>query len=493
VKTTNRVAALAAAMLLAGALSLGAEDAQAAAAASSSDDDALFGAEETVTQAATTSKEAEGQSDFLKYDLAKLGGSITGKAGFTSAWADPWNGNAELLDPDSRYITPSLTGKVTIVAKPSTDFGVNMDFRTSWPFATTDSFLTGASYNSTYNTVTTTEGSVTIPSISVWSLYSKFNWHDKVYFSFGKQPLAWGVSRGAFQPADDIFAVSSSIDLTDTTAEREGPISLKTTVPLSLTNNLYLYAGLPTDTSGATEVDPADARLAAKAEYGFGNTELALAGFYAYNDHPRVLLMGTTVFNGWTVFGESILKYGSERYYISEGSKTSTNALGLTGAQADDKFWFTGTAGATYISSDITVIAQYLFNGEGQTEVTAKEAYEYYILHSSEIDRIKLGTHYAFASLSESNLWSSAFGKDKLGASLIAIANLSDLSGYVMPGLSWTFFDYMILKLGATFSFGEEGDEYITYGVGQTLNYASLPTTPGIALSASLTIGTGSF
>jgi hypothetical protein len=481
------------AVMLGASVALGAQDASAAADA----DDELFGAEETVTQAATTSKEAEGKSDFLKYDLVKVGGSISGKAGFTAAWADPWNGNADFAAPDAHYITPSLSGKVTFVAKPSTDFGVNMDFRTSWPFATSQSFLTDAKYNSLTTTVTTTEGSVSVPSVSVWSLYSKFNWNDRVYFSFGKQPIAWGVSRGAFQPADDIFAVSSAIDLTDTSAEREGPISLKTTIPLGVTNNLYFIAGVPTSSDGSVKIDPADARLAIKGEYGFGDTELALAAYYSYNDHPRGLLMFTTALGQVNFFGEGILKYESERYFIEAVGKSQANPLGLSGSQKKEQLFFTGTAGGTYTDSDsgITVMGQYLYNGEGQDldKLSMKELYSYYAYNAGNADRIKFGTHYAFTSISDSKLLSPLIGKDKLTASLIAIANLSDLSGYVMPSLSWTFFDYMILKVGATFSFGEEGDEYISYGVGQSLNFSQLPSTPGIGFNASLTIGTGSF
>jgi hypothetical protein len=140
-------------------------------------------------------------------------------------------------------------------------------------------------------------------------------------------------------------------------------------------------------------------------------------------------------------------------------------------------------------------MGQYLFNGEGQNLdlLSMKDLYAYYGYNAKNADRIKFGSHYAFASISDSKLLSPAIGKDKLSASVIAIANLSDLSGYVMPSLSWTFFDYMILKVGATFSFGEEGDEYISYGVGQSLNFAQLPSTPGIGFNASLTIGTGSF
>ena len=101
----------------------------------SSDED-MFGTPETVTQANGSSKEAQGQSEFLKYDQVKVGGSFTGKVGFTAAWASPGTGARASCRPTSNYITPDIEGDVTLVAKPLTDFGVNMDFRTSWPFTT---------------------------------------------------------------------------------------------------------------------------------------------------------------------------------------------------------------------------------------------------------------------------------------------------------------------------------------------------------------------
>ncbi len=461
------VGVLVTAFLLAGS-GLAAQD----AAASTSEDD-MFGSPETVTQSSNTSQEATGQSGFLKYDQVKVGGSLTSKFGFTSAWASAWDGSAQPFSPSSYYLTPNIEGKVTLVAKPSVDFGVNMDFRTSWPFSTA---------------VTTTGGNATIPNISVWSLYSKFNWQDRVYFSAGKQPLAWGVSRGLFQPADDIFAVSATIDPTNTGAEREGPISLKTTVPLGVTNNLYIFAGLPTSSTGSTKVDPGDARLAIKGEYGFGNTELALAAYYAYNDHPRALIMATTGLGSWNLLGEGVLKYGSERYFLTKSGAFTT------GAKAADQFYFSGTAGGYYSDSDarLTIMLQYMYNGEGQTGVSAKDAYLYYMSTPANIDRIKVGTHYAFASISDTNLFPTVCGADKLGASLIAITNLSDFSGYVMPSVTWKFFNYMSLQVGATFSVGQAGGEYITYGVGQTMN-SGLPTTPGAALNLLLTVGTGNF
>jgi hypothetical protein len=504
-------ALLLAALLLGAAASLGAQAAgnqaaQPAAGAApapavpGSEDD-MFGAPETVTQANQNSKEAEGNSSFLKYDQVKVGGSFTGKVGLTEAWASPWSGTERFLPPTSNYITPDIQGDVTIVAKPLTDFGVNMDFRTSWPFTINNPNNNAVSIPNIATASLSSSGTGTIPNIAVWSLYSKFNWQDKVYFSAGLQPISWGVSKGYFQPADNIFAASTTIDPSNPGAERQGPISIKTTIPLGVTNNFYIYAGLPTttDASGVTNVsmDPSQTRIAVKGEYGFGNTELALAGYYSYADHPRALLMGTTGAGSWNLFGEGILKYGSERYFLSD--PTPSIPYSVTGAQQSGDFYFSGTIGGIYFDSDsrVTILLQYYYNGEGQTEVSAAQAYTYYLIGNlvknniSQFDNINIGTHYAFASISDTDLFSQAVGADKLGTSLIVIANLSDMSGYIIPSVSWKFFDYMSLQLGATFNFGLPGSEYIFYGVRQTGGFAS--NTPGAALNLTLTVGTGIF
>jgi hypothetical protein len=494
---------LAAGFLLASAALAAQADAAASAssAGSSSSEDDMFGSPEAVTQSNNVSKEAQGQSDFLKYDQVKVGGSFTSKVGLTAAWASPWNGSEAFLPPTSDYIMPDIQGDVKIVAKPLVDFGVNMDFRTSWPFTLGNLNNISTVLPNPATASLASNGTGTVPNIAVWSLYSKFNWQDKVYFSAGLQPLSWGVSKGYFQPADNIFATSTIIDPTNPGAERQGPISIKTTIPLSVTNNFYIYAGLPTttDLNGNTNVsmDPGQARLAVKGEYGFGNTELALAGYYAYHDDPRALLMGTTGFGSWNFFGEGILKYGSQRYFLS--NPTPSIPLTITGAQQSGDFYFSGTVGGYYFDSDsrVTIMLQYYYNGEGQTGVSAEQAYSYYLIENTgknigQFDNINIGTNYAFVSISDTDLFSQTFGADKLGASLIVISNLSDFSGYIIPSVSWKFFDYVSLQLGATFNFGPAGSEYITYGVGQPMSSA-FPSTPGMALNLTLTIGSGNF
>lgn len=465
----------------------------AAPAASSSSDDALFGAE-TVTQSTADATATAPQKDFLKYEATLVSGSIDGSLALGAAWADPWNKTIDLLNPDSKGLTPSLDGAVKIIAKPATDFGVNMEFRTSNPFSNSETVLSSASYYPASPPFVPSPGVVTksttfsIPNISLWSLYSKFSWNDTLYFSFGKQPLAWGVSKSFFQPADDIFALTA-VDYSNTGAEREGPIAFKAQygIPLTMTN-FYFYAGVP-DT---TNLQLGDLRLATKAEANFGNTELAAGAYYAYNDHPRALLMGTTGNGDFNFFGEAVGKWGSERYFLSEGTPVAPGyPTPISGAQKADQLWFSGTVGGYYMNSDnnITVSVAYFYNGEGQTGVTALEAYRYFFANQSEADRIHFGTHYAALSFSKSKLL-----VDELSFSVYAVGDLSDQSFFVAPSLTWTFFDYLKLALGSTLTFGPDGSEYPTlYSAGFAASNPDLFGKPSASVSLTATLGSGAF
>ncbi len=452
-------------------------------AGSSADDNSMFGSE-TVTPVTPAAPAANStpQNDFLKYDQVKLGGQIKGYFEWSPMWSPAWDGSARLFSPASAYITPDLEGRFTITAKPLVDFGVNTEFRAEWPFTTMYTSPTPAYINGF-----TQSNSFTVPNISVFSFYSKFNWQNKVYFSFGQQPLSWGVSKGAFQPADDIFAVSSAIDLTNTGDEREGPISIKMTVPMSDTNNFYLLAGLPTPTNGSTTIDPRDTAVGVKGEFGGGNTEMGAAAYYSANDHPRALLMGTTGNGDINLFGEAILKYGSERDFLAYDPASSSYSI----ASYDTSLFFSGTAGGYYTNTDnhITVLAQYYYNGEGQTKVSAEQVYDYYIANPSAIDRMRIGMHYGFLSFS----WGQ-FLQEDLTATVYAISNLSDGSGMVSPSLTWQMFDYMAVSIGATFTFGPPGSEFIFYGP-VVNSYMSLGASskPAAALNLTVTMTTEAF
>ena len=416
-----------------------------------------------------------------------MGGSVTSTLGYTAVYMD----GADSIVPDYDYLSPTVMGRVTLTAKPALDFGVNMDFRMSYPYSASSSFLKSANYISTpITTVVTTSGTVTVPSISVWALYSKFSVGDRLYMSFGKQPMAWGVARGFFQPADNIFA-ESAVDYSDYSAEREGPLAFKAmySVPKSMTN-FYFLAGLPSSAASNPKLE--DLRMAAKAEFNAGNTEFAFGAFYGYKDHPRVLAMATTGVGAFNLYGEAIGKYGSERYFLSKSGSV------VSGAKESGQVYFSGTAGGYYTADDgdLTILAQYYYNGEGQEGVSAQDAYAYYYLggNMSEFDNISFATHNVGLLISRAE-----FLNPDLTVALYAIASLSDLSGFVVPSATWAFTDYFKVKLSATFNFGEAGDQYVLLGPDSTyIAHAGTPTSlfakePGVALSLLATLGTGSF
>ena len=479
---TLRAAGLAAALAFAVLAPLSAQSDSSGSAAApsapadsgSTSDDSLFGAE-TVTQSSTDATTAAPQKDFLKYDVTRVGGNIAGNLGWTATWADPWAKSIDLSSPTVNNLSPSLTGAVKITAKPSTDFGVNMEFRTSNPFSVSSSSQSslaslGGSYAATQNT----------PNLTVWSLYSRFSWNDTLFFSFGKQPLAWGVSKSFFQPADDIFALSA-VDNTNTGADREGPIAFKAQygIPLTMTN-FYFFAGVP----DSSNPNLGDLRYAAKAETSIGNSEIAVAGYYSWNDHPRALLMGTTGFGNLNFFGEAVGKWGSERYFVTSP---------ISAAQKPDQLWFSGTVGGYYMDSDsnITVSASYFYNGEGQTGADAKTVYSYFIqsANQSKMDRMHFGTHYASLSFSKTKLL-----VDELSFSVYALGDLSDQSFMVSPSLTWAFFDYLSVALGSTLTFGPDGSEYPTLmSAAFAASNPSLFGKPSVSVSLTATLGSGAF
>jgi hypothetical protein len=462
-------------LVLAAGLAAYAEDATAAPAAASGDaaaaasgasgDDALFG-EEQVTEASTAVQEPS--KAFIKYDATKVGGSISSTLGYTAVYMD----GADSIVPDYDYLSPTVTGRVTLTAKPALDFGVNMDFRMSYPYSSSTTVSTPTSPFKT---------TITESSISVWALYSKFSVGDRLFMSFGKQPMAWGVARGFFQPADNIFA-ESAVDFSDYSAEREGPLAFKAmySVPKSMTN-FYFLAGLPSSAASNPQLE--DLRMAAKAEFNAGNTEFAFGAFYGYNDHPRVLALATTGIGAFNFYGEAIGKYGSERYFHNSDN---------TWTQQSGQVYFSGTAGGYYTADDgdLTILAQYYYNGEGQNGVSAADAYSYYYVNKSEADSISFATHNVGLSISRAE-----FLTPDLTVALYAIASLSDFSGFLVPSATWKFSDYFNVKLSASFNFGEAGDQYVLAGPDflYSSKMGSFATKSGVALSLLATLGTGSF
>ncbi|MBP7095819.1 MAG: hypothetical protein KBC36_06985 [Spirochaetia bacterium] len=438
----------------------------AAPLAAQSDED-LFGAPETVEEAADAAD--LDRSEFLVWEAPRVSGRLSGSLGFSWSWNDPWAFESAMYDDYS--MSPALSSRLTVQAKPEADWGYYAAFDLAYPFALDSS------------------GGPSVPNISIYALYSNFSWDDALFFSFGKQPLRLGVGR-FFQPADDLVSLSE-IDVSDPEAEREGPLAFTALWPIPRTlSSVAFWTVFP---KGAEK--PEDMMYAAKAKHFFGDTELALVAAYKYDAPPSAFLMLNSGLWDLNVFGEAQLKYGSERTFL-EPRAVAFPGLEFEAVEYPDRFFATATLGASYLNqeSNLTVMAQYLWNGEAQTEATVAEAFAHYRAQTTfvelgtfpdeslfALDSLRWSRHYAAASVSLGEL----FGAEDLSASITAMANLSDLSGFALPQLSYRFFDYLSASLSARFTFGEEGDEFTMGPTG--------PGKPSASASLSITVGSGSF
>jgi len=466
-KQTLRYArGFAAALLLSAGIAAGAQE-TGTGQASDTNLDSLFGGDivETAPAAPAT---VDPVAAALKTDTVRVGGSFNGSLSPTATWNDLWGGRSDFFSPDATDLALSLKSTIFFDARPSEDFRVYGSAKTSWPFSTTKTFLTSTA---------PTSASITTPNLSLFELFADFSLNDKVYFRFGKSTVKWGV--GYFWSPADVINLEP-INVLDATAQREGPINFRIQIPVPNTqNNFYLYTILD-----RTTVDFATTALAAKAELLLGNYELGLGAYYRYDTAERAMATLTGPLGNFDVFGEAMVSRGSAKTFVT-GIDTSTPYTISTSETADNRgtIYFSASTGFLYSSSidNFTAVGQYFYNGEGYADAERTSLIadaKFAIASASMSDPSKLpvltsslagliygsGMHYAALSLSKSKLFA-----DKLSASVIAVANLSDGSGLVKPSISWALVDNFSLTLSPTFVFGPADGEYAFLAGGDTV------------------------
>lgn len=471
----------------------------------SSDD--MFNTDEEATVVVSENEDASPEESVLKEEGLVFSGTFSGTYGLSYSYDNVWTSDFNLLKSTGSSLNSGAGLHLGFVARPTTDFSVQGEFRTAYPFTMSADFLApGVTYSEGADPVagSVTKRTMTVADISVFKLFSDFSWNDTAFFRFGKQPIHWGVGY-FFSPSDDVFALNS-IDFTNSSADREGPIALTALIPIPKTqHNLYFITSYAQDATLAEDI-----ALGAKAEFVFGTVETALAAYYQKDASPKGFLMATTGYKDFSFFGEGSLALGSKKtYLVKRDTPLAIIPLGISldykteTRDSYDKLVFNGTLGTMYSNSDLklTVMAQYLFNSDGYTDIPFGKAAAYFIPTSNLmaatilvgdpllgisdiVGQNKYGMHYGLLSVSLNELF-----KTKLSASVLAYANLADLSGYVSPSLSYKLFDYCSLSAGASFTFGEENDELT--------NAASLlkgeKAKPSMALNLSVTLGSGSF
>lgn len=298
--------------------------------------------------------------------------------------------------------------------------------------------------------------------ISIKELFADFTWKDTIFFRAGKHTLKWGVGY-FFSPADVLNL--TPIDPEDPEAEREGPVSLKTHIPIDI-HNLYLYI-IAEDVSY-----PEDIAIAPKFEFVIGNVETGIGAFYQKDSAPMGVLTVTYPFmNGVNMFAEGVLSYGANKRFIKETEISMEHPFGLTAVDRDDEFFFSGTIGFLLLFNQfdtewesITFAGQYYFNGYGYSDpsIFKNQTGIGSLIASEEIssrDMVLPGMHYTACSLS----WSEIFESD-FSALLLWVANLSDGSGQVIPEVTWKIMEYMQAGLSFPVIYGSDTDEFSFMG-----------------------------
>jgi hypothetical protein len=407
--------------------------------------DSLFGDEEVVEEApAQPSSDASKQNPVtaaLKSDKVRVGGSFSGSITPGATWSDFWDGDLALSDSNTA-LGASLKSTLFFDARPAEDFRVYGSVKAAYPFSTE------------------TADGVSVPNMSVFELFADFNVNDKVYFRLGKSTVKWGV--GYFWSPADVINLEP-INVLDAEAQREGPINFRVNVPIAGTqNNVYFYAILD-----AEDVDFDTTALAAKAEFLLGNYEVGLGAYYRYDTAERAMLTLTGPLGDFDVFGEAMVSRGSAKTYVTGIAPNGTISYRAPGDVRESLF-FSASAGFLYNNSNenLTIVGQYYYNGEGYAptdkETLVDDAYIAVALNPASSAQLLAalsglisgsGQHYAALMLSKGEL----FTIEDLSASVIAMANLSDLSGLVKPSISWSVTDNFKLTLSPMFLFGPSG------------------------------------
>lgn len=383
-------------------------------------------------------------TSFLVSPKLEWGGSFESR--FTGSWT--WNGYAgswdDLVAPSAAALDSRVAADLFFDARPASDFRVFGKFKAAYAYdSTAGEFRFDA---------------------RIFELFSDFSWKDRVFFRVGKHTIHWGVGY-FFSPADVLNLVS--IDPEDPTAEREGPVSLKTHFPFGQ-NNAYLYL-IANDI-----LDPSEIGVAPKVELVIGGYELGIGGLYQKGLAPKAMVTLTGPLWDLDLFGEAVVQYGSDRTYVRAGAPYEIYRI-------EDSVLFSGSAGATYMKPDwnLLVCCQYFYNGQGyeayDASLAALAAMAIGAGDLSPADLLYTGRHYLAASVS----WSKIFDSD-FGLSLLYLANLADGSGMIQPSAYWSLHEHATLSAGARLPYGATGDEYTPMG-----------PQPGFWLEA--TLGAGKF
>lgn len=296
----------------------------------------------------------------------------------------------------------------------------------------------------------------------------KFDLGQVAYVTAGRQRIRWGTGR-FWNPTDFINQeIRNSVDFFD---QRVGVDLVKVHFPFEeLGWNLYLIGVL-----GGLDVVK-DTGLAARAEFVFGEAELALSSF-VQNDAP--LRFGADLSAGLWIFdvkAEGILSRGLARK-LFVGELDFEAGQTPTEVDTDENWYFEGVVAAEaqvkYTDTDTVAFgAEYFYNQAGYASATI---YPFLFLNGG-FTPLYTGQHYLAVYASAP----SPLQFNDLQLILSTLGNLSDLSFLTRFDVQYTLLQYVTLNAFVVGHWGNVGE----FKLG--IDIPPLPALPGLADGFSL-------
>lgn len=437
-----------------------------------SDDDFFFddaGIEELETVEAT--------SDLSKGVLfedgsIKIGGSFTSSIGTSTILYE---------DTDTKFkdhiknttLSPDVGALLSVDARPNQDLRMYSKFGFRYPFTSqaTSTATTTEYAIPGYGSYFQTDVNTTVTDwIYLKEMFTDFSLLDRAYFRFGLHTVTWGTGY-FFSPVSDIIN-TTSINPEDVDAQVDGCLNLRTQITFPGTQNcLWLYVLPAFDYAKNTA-------LAGKFDLVLGGWELGAGGYWKYEAAPKVTLTATGSLGKFSLFGEGVYQYGSDREWNEDAEDKSNQ--------------FKATAGFSYMWKDPSIVfaAQYLYDGNDFILDTTEDMM-YLISNPMYIKENLTQGHNVAAMVNFGRI----FGTTDVTAMIFAMANFgkSDLPDYAKSALA-EYGAASFLNAGtisAMLYYAPTAS--LKLGLGPYITFADWENDPVVALKLSVTLGGGNF
>jgi hypothetical protein len=379
-----------------------------------------------------------------------------------------------------------LQGSLFFSARPTDTLRLYGKSRVAYPFNSAAGAQAASNSDAGSSRAADPSASPYLPNIKIWELFADFDVKEKVFFRAGKQMIKWGANPYAFWSPADVVSLGS-IDINDRGQDLEGPFAIKANLPFG-DDNLDFYMTSP----GDEKVESlGEMGYAARAKFLLGGWELGTGGFYSKARDIKCVATASGSLWKLDVWGEALASRRADDFYMRRDSG-DPSGYSIGGPRSD--WFFSGTAGLSYADADLcldSLMLQYYFNGAGTRDMagTADRVRAYLAGNPTDADSILAaltngwtGMHYLAVSAEESFVH-----EGKLHLVATWLANLSDGSGFVKPGLNVDISDEMILGLAFTLGYGPADSQFMGIdGVEGLLR-------PRLDLGLSLSLGTSDF